>query len=82
MTTLITGAGLVGTSYAQYAVRRGEKVVFVDPIPRQDFIRAKLGNADFVQINEAAGAVTQADGGLGLVAQPAGADFRHRETRG
>jgi len=52
MTTLITGAGLVGTSYAQHAVRRGEKVVFVDPIPRADYIRAKLGNADFAYINE------------------------------
>ena len=52
MTTLITGAGLVGTSYGQHAVRRGEKVVFVDPIPREDFIRNKLGNADFTYLNE------------------------------
>ena len=52
MTTLITGAGLVGTSYGQHAVRRGEKVVFVDPIPREDFIRSKLGNADFTYLNE------------------------------
>jgi len=50
MTTLITGAGLVGTSFAQHAVRRGEKTVFMDPYPRQDFIAAKLGNAEFVQI--------------------------------
>ncbi len=50
MTTLITGAGLVGTSFAQHAVRRGEKPVFMDPYPRQDFIAAKLGNADFEQI--------------------------------
>ena len=52
MTTLITGAGLVGTAYGQHAVRRGEKVVFVDPIPREDFIRSKLGNADFTYLNE------------------------------
>lgn len=52
MTTMITGAGLVGTSFAQHAVRRGEKVVFVDPLPREDFIRAKLGNADFTYLNE------------------------------
>jgi len=52
MTTMITGAGLVGTSFAQEAVRRGEKVVFVDPLPREDFIRAKLGNADFTYLNE------------------------------
>ncbi len=47
MTTLITGAGLIGTSFAQYAVRRGEDVVFVDPQPREEYVRAKLGNADF-----------------------------------
>ena len=52
MTTLITGAGLVGTSYAQQASRRSEKVVFVDPIPREDFIRSKMGNADFTYLNE------------------------------
>jgi UDP-glucose 4-epimerase len=52
MTTLITGAGLVGTSFAQEAVRRGEKVVFVDPLPRADYIRDKLGNADYAYINE------------------------------
>ena len=52
MSTMITGAGLIGTSFAQEAVRRGEKVVFVDPIPREDFIRAKLGNADYVYLNE------------------------------
>ena len=40
MTTLITGAGLVSTSFAQHAVRRNEKVVFVAPLPREDFIRA------------------------------------------
>lgn len=52
MTTLITGAGLVGTSYAQQAVRRGESVVFVDPVPREDYLRARMGNADFTYLNE------------------------------
>ncbi len=52
MTTLITGAGLVGTSFAQNAVRRGEDVVFMDPLPRDDFIRAKLGNADFKVVQD------------------------------
>lgn len=47
MTTLITGAGLIGASFAQHAVRRGEQVVFVDPLPRRDFLKAKLGNAPF-----------------------------------
>ncbi len=52
MTTLITGAGLVGTSYAQHALRRGENVVFVDPVPREDYLRARMGNADFTYLNE------------------------------
>jgi nucleoside-diphosphate-sugar epimerase len=52
MTTLITGAGLVGTSFAQHAARRGQDVVFLDPAPRDDFIRAKLGNADWRLIND------------------------------
>ncbi len=45
MTTLITGAGLVGTAFAQKALARGEGVVFFDPEPRADFIRLKLGDA-------------------------------------
>ncbi len=52
MTTMITGAGLVGTSYAQCALRRGEKVVFVDPIPHEDYVKSQLGDADFVYVNE------------------------------
>lgn len=52
MTTLITGAGLVGVSYAQCAVQRGEDVVFIDPQPREEFVRARLGNADFKIIND------------------------------
>lgn len=44
-TTLITGLGLVGTSYAQHAVKRGENIVFYDVAPRQDFLAHKLGGA-------------------------------------
>jgi len=33
-TTLITGAGLVGTSFGQVALKRGEKLVYFDPQPR------------------------------------------------
>jgi UDP-glucose 4-epimerase len=44
-TTLITGLGLVGTSYAQNAIQRGESVVFYDFAPRQDFLAHKLGDA-------------------------------------
>jgi UDP-glucose 4-epimerase len=43
MTTLVTGAGLIGTEFARCALRRGEAVVLVDPEPRADFLRMKLG---------------------------------------
>ena len=46
MTTLITGAGLIGTAFAQYALARNEPVVFFDPEPREDFISKKLGTTD------------------------------------
>ena len=46
MATLITGLGLVGTSYAQHAVKRGERIVFYDIAPRKDFLAHKLGSAD------------------------------------
>jgi nucleoside-diphosphate-sugar epimerase len=46
MTTLITGLGLVGTSYAQQAVKRGESIVFYDIAPRKDFLAHKLGSAN------------------------------------
>jgi nucleoside-diphosphate-sugar epimerase len=46
MTTLITGLGLVGTSYAQVAVNRNESIVFYDFAPRRDFLAYKLGSAN------------------------------------
>ena len=52
MATLVTGAGLIGASFAQHAARRDERVVFVDPIPRQDFLKAKLADAPHEQIME------------------------------
>lgn len=45
-TTLITGLGLVGTSYAQNALKRGEGIVFYDVAPRKDFLATKLGSAN------------------------------------
>lgn len=51
MTTLVTGAGLIGASFAQEAVKRGETIIFLDPVPRHDFLKAKLGNA-FEQVQE------------------------------
>jgi len=43
MATLVTGLGLVGTSYAQLAFKRGESVVFYDVAPRKDYLATKLG---------------------------------------
>jgi nucleoside-diphosphate-sugar epimerase len=52
MTTLVTGAGLIGTAYAKEAIARGEKVVFVDPEPRADFLRMKLGGEGYTQVRK------------------------------
>jgi UDP-glucose 4-epimerase len=52
MTTLVTGAGLVGTSFAQHALARGETIVFVDPEPRADFLRLKLGERGYTLVRK------------------------------
>ena len=51
MTTLITGSGLVGTSFAQVARRRCARLVFYDVQPHGEFLKRKLPGADvaFVQ---------------------------------
>ncbi len=66
MTTLITGAGLVGTAYALAAAERGERSVFLDPIPREDYLAARLGDIDYAVVREdvrslpgVAGAITE-----------------------
>ncbi len=46
MSTLITGLGLVGTAYAQLALKYGETIVFYDVAPRKDFLASKLGSAN------------------------------------
>ncbi|MDE0032196.1 MAG: NAD(P)-dependent oxidoreductase [Deltaproteobacteria bacterium] len=46
MTTLITGSGLVGTSFAQFAAQRDARLVFYDLQPRRDFIEKKVPGAD------------------------------------
>jgi nucleoside-diphosphate-sugar epimerase len=43
MAILVTGAGLVGTAFAQAALARGESLVFLDPEPRREFLARKLG---------------------------------------
>ena len=45
MTSLITGAGLVGAAYAKEAIAEGERVVFFDARPDADYLRVKLGDA-------------------------------------
>lgn len=47
MTTLITGAGLIGTAFARHAMKRGEEIVFFDPEPRETFLRFKLGDSGY-----------------------------------
>jgi UDP-glucose 4-epimerase len=47
MATLVTGAGLVGTAFGREALLRGESVVFLDPEPRADFLRKKLGDKGY-----------------------------------
>lgn len=52
MTTLVTGAGLIGASFAQHAARRGEGLVFVDPLARSAYLKSMLGDAPFVLAEE------------------------------
>jgi len=52
MATLITGLGLVGTAFAQLALKRGERVVFYDFQPRRDFLAKKLGSADVAVVQK------------------------------
>jgi nucleoside-diphosphate-sugar epimerase len=52
MTTLITGAGLVGTAYALVAAQRGERSVFLDPIPREDYLAERMGDIDHGVVRE------------------------------
>jgi UDP-glucose 4-epimerase len=47
MTTLVTGAGLIGAAFAREALQRGEKIIFVDLEPRTEFLRFKLGDTGF-----------------------------------
>jgi len=47
MPTLVTGAGLIGASFAHEAIGRGETIVFLDPEPRADFLRMKLGEKGY-----------------------------------
>jgi nucleoside-diphosphate-sugar epimerase len=52
MTTLVTGAGLIGTAFAKEALARGEAVVFVDPEPRADYLRLRLGDKGYTAVRK------------------------------
>jgi nucleoside-diphosphate-sugar epimerase len=52
MATLITGLGLVGTSFAQLALKRGERLVFYDFQPRREFLAKKLGSAEVAVVQK------------------------------
>jgi len=46
MSTLITGVGLIGTSFAKLAIDRGEPIIFVDSEPRADYLLEAVGDAN------------------------------------
>ncbi|MBM4264119.1 MAG: NAD(P)-dependent oxidoreductase [Deltaproteobacteria bacterium] len=50
MTTLITGSGLIGTSFGEFAAQRGERLVFFDFEPRERFLKDKLGAVDYLSV--------------------------------
>jgi len=52
MTTLVTGVGLVGTAFAQEAIKRGERLVFYDFLPRGEYLRQRLGDADVSSVQK------------------------------
>jgi nucleoside-diphosphate-sugar epimerase len=52
MATLITGIGLVGTAFAQLALKRGERLVFYDFQPRKEFLAKKIGSADVAVVQK------------------------------
>jgi UDP-glucose 4-epimerase len=52
MTTLVTGAGLIGTAFAKEALARAEHIVFVDPEPRADFLRTKLDEGAYTFVRK------------------------------
>ena len=47
MTSLITGAGLVGTSYAREAIAQGDPVVFYDLRPDANYLKTKLSGGPY-----------------------------------
>lgn len=47
MTTLVTGAGLLGSAFAEVARKRGENIVFFDSEPRADYLKLRLGESGY-----------------------------------
>ena len=52
MTTLITGAGLIGASFARHAAERDEAVIFLDPFPRADYLKSMLGDSGYQVVED------------------------------
>jgi nucleoside-diphosphate-sugar epimerase len=52
MTTLITGAGLIGASFARHAAERDEAVIFLDPFPRADYLKSMLGDSGYEVVED------------------------------
>ncbi len=52
MTTLITGAGLIGASFARRAAERDEPVIFLDPFPRAEYLKSMLGDGGYEVIED------------------------------
>jgi nucleoside-diphosphate-sugar epimerase len=52
MNVVVTGAGLVATAYAREAIAKGSHVVFIDPEPRQDYLRFKLGDKGWTLVRK------------------------------
>jgi len=50
LATLITGIGLLGTSFAQRAVERDEDLVFFDFLDRRDYLAARLPGRDLTVV--------------------------------
>ena len=52
MTTLVTGAGLIGAWFARRAAERNEHVIFLDPIPRADYLNSVLGDSGYELVED------------------------------
>jgi nucleoside-diphosphate-sugar epimerase len=52
VTTLVTGAGLIGAAFARHALKRGEEIVFLDPFAHAGFLESRLGKRSYALVAE------------------------------